>query len=333
MSGPRDWRPDGWDERTSRARAGGGTFGRGLALSLLVVPLGVGAWLLLAQLGWMSTLIPFGVAILACLLFRYGSGGPVSARGGVAVSIVVVGTVILGVIVGHTAAAVRSYSGSDGSVAVLADPGFWRLFGDGFLTSRSMREALFWNIGIGLLFGAIGTIPTLARHLTQLRVGQRLLLLAWPFVATGAVVAVVAAVGLIGGGVSPAAATAQSPGVGACLDEDIRQDAVIDYGKTPIIVPCDEPHRAEVFYVGDLTGETVPAAYPGEEEVSRLAAVQCSAPMAEFLGITREASKLNLNLYFPSEDSWNRTGDRHIVCAVRDPAVERTEGTLRGAVR
>ncbi|MBO1739534.1 septum formation family protein [Leifsonia sp. TF02-11] len=331
MSGPRDWRPDGWDERTRRAPAKGGTFGRGVALSLLVVPLGVGAWLLLAQLGWMTSLIPLGVAVLACLLFRYGSGGPVSARGGVAVSIVVVGTVIVGVIVGHTAAAVRGYSGSDAGVAVLADPGFWRSFGDGFLTSPSMRQALFWNIGIGLLFGAIGTIPTLARHLTQLRVGQRLLLLAWPFVATGAVVAV-AAVGLIGGGASPAAATAQSPGVGACLDEDIRQDAVIDHGKTPIIVPCDEPHRAEVFYVGELTGEGVPAAYPGEQEVSRLATVQCSGPMAEFLGIAREASKLNLNLYFPAEESW-KTGDRHIVCAVRDPAVDRTEGTLRGAAR
>ncbi|MCI0158017.1 septum formation family protein [Leifsonia shinshuensis] len=285
MSGPRDWRPDGWDERTRQAHAAGGTFGRGLALSLLVVPLGVGAWLLLSQLGWMSSVIPFGVGILACLLFRYGSGGPVSTRGGVAVSIVVVGTVIAGVVVGHTAAAVRGYSGSDAGVAVLADPGFWRSFGDGYLTSPSMRQALFWNIGIGLLLGAIGTIPTLARHLTQLRVGQRLLLLVWPFVAAGAVVVVIAAVGLIGGRPSPAAATAQAPVVGECLDEDVRQDAVIDYGKTPIIVPCDEPHRAEVFYVGELTGEAVPAAYPGEEEVSRLATVQCSGPMAEFLGI------------------------------------------------
>lgn len=333
MSGPRDWQPDGWDERSGRARAGGGSFARGVALSLLVVPLGVGAWLLLFQLGWMTSVIAFGVALLACVLFRYGSGGPISARGGVAISIVVANTVLLGVLTGAGWAVARSYAGSGASVAVVADPGFWRSFGTAYLASSSARQVVLWNVGVGLLLGALGTVPLVARYLAHVRVGKRLLLLVWPFAAGAVLVVAVVGLGTVVGTAAPAVSTIDSVRVGSCLDEDVRQDAVIDHGKTPIIVPCDEPHRAEVFFVGDLTGAAVPAAYPGEEEASRLTIEQCSAPMAAFLGISREASKLNLTIYFPVAESWSVAGGRHFVCAVRDPAVEETEGTLRGAAR
>ena len=70
--------------------------GRGVVFALIVVPLGVAAWLILRDWRVLAPLIcgfcvPFG----AIALYRRGAGGAIGTRGGVAIAAISFGTLLL----------------------------------------------------------------------------------------------------------------------------------------------------------------------------------------------------------------------------------------------
>lgn len=110
---------------------------------------------------------------------------------------------------------------------------------------------------------------------------------------------------------------------GDCLLEP-EDDRVADID----VVPCDQAHDLEIFHA---------FAQPGEDYTSRntllaQAEAGCEPEFSPSIGIPYGDSALEYRTFVPSEVGW-RHGDRTILCAVYDPAVEQTSGSLLGSAR
>jgi hypothetical protein len=135
---------------------------RGLLLSLLAIPAGILVFVLIWNLGFIASIVGFGVAFAAFFLYRLGSGGRVSMRGAIVVAAVTVVTLVLAFI----AAEVFTVAGeiakvNDVSVPeVLASP---ELFGFvvNVLTAPEVAGALAGDAVMTLLFGALGCFTIL----------------------------------------------------------------------------------------------------------------------------------------------------------------------------
>ncbi|GHF10532.1 hypothetical protein [Pseudolysinimonas yzui] len=135
---------------------------RGLLLSLLVVPAGILVFVLIWNLGFIASIVGFGVAFAAFFLYRLGSGGRVSMRGAVVVALVTVATLVLAFL----AAEVFTLAGEIARVnhvsvpEVLTSPELssilWRAF-----SSPEVAGALAGDAVMTLIFGAIGCFTVL----------------------------------------------------------------------------------------------------------------------------------------------------------------------------
>jgi hypothetical protein len=98
------------------------------------------------------------------------------------------------------------------------------------------------------------------------------------------------------------------------------------------IVPCDEPHEAEVYAVFDLDSD---GAY-NEDALAVEIDDECLSRFEDFVGTSYDESVLDVYLIYPLEEGW-ATGDREVTCAVLQPdatgGVEEVTGTLKGANR
>jgi hypothetical protein len=126
---------------------------RGIAVALVVLPLGIIAWDLLWSFGIVASIVAFGVAWAALRLYRLGSNGPFSRTGAVAVLVITVVTLVLAYISGFAVALMPSYSQvTGGTVAdALVDGRFWeQVFAAIADPSRTVQLVL------AIVFGAIG---------------------------------------------------------------------------------------------------------------------------------------------------------------------------------
>ncbi|MCI0156275.1 hypothetical protein KNO15_06145 [Leifsonia shinshuensis] len=135
--------------------------GRGIALALLVVPVGVVVWTLLWQIGFIASIVSWGVAIAAVWLYRVGSKARVTraAAGGI-ITIVVV-TVVLSLLAGmftDLASAIPVPLQS-----AITDPKVWGLFADNLLSNGDMWKAYLPQVLIALVFAFLGCFTTLRR--------------------------------------------------------------------------------------------------------------------------------------------------------------------------
>ncbi len=112
--------------------------------------------------------------------------------------------------------------------------------------------------------------------------------------------------------------------VGDCLSEAASEGEVT---AVPI-VPCSEPHDAEIYHDFQLEGTE----YPGDEEITRLADEGCIGAFEDFVGLPYDASTLEVTYYTPTENSWNEVDDRLVSCLIVDPAGQTTD-SLEGAER
>ena len=112
--------------------------------------------------------------------------------------------------------------------------------------------------------------------------------------------------------------------VGDCLSEAQSDGEVMDVP----IVPCSEPHDAEIYHDFQVEGTE----YPGDEEITRLADEGCLGAFEDFVGVPYDASKLEVTYYTPTEGSWNEVDDRLVSCMIMDPAGPTTD-SLEGAER
>ena len=72
--------------------------------------------------------------------------------------------------------------------------------------------------------------------------------------------------------------------------------------------------------------------YPGIDVVQDWAERACHDRFEAFVGKRWTVSMLEIQLWWPTEESWRR-GDDTIICAVREENGDRVTGTLRGAAR
>lgn len=97
----------------------------------------------------------------------------------------------------------------------------------------------------------------------------------------------------------PVTAAVRRVDVGHCI-EDLPSDGEVSRVR---VVPCDDPHRAEVVGALDLTEEE----WPGRSTVERTARAYCE--------MDRTQTELGFRpvVWQPSEQGWGQ-GDRRVLC-------------------
>lgn len=110
--------------------------------------------------------------------------------------------------------------------------------------------------------------------------------------------------------------------VGDCLPAQVAENKV---AFTVAVVPCGQPHSAEVFAELALAA----GRYPGEAQVTRLAEGGCIKRFQAFVGVRFAKSTLDANFLLPTRASWSQ--DREVSCMVT--ATTPTTGTLKGSRR
>ncbi|MHB1137866.1 MAG: septum formation family protein [Microthrixaceae bacterium] len=138
----------------------------------------------------------------------------------------------------------------------------------------------------------------------------------------GVILALAAALGC---GVTACGSSTYTPlQVGQCL----RADAGVEGRRVdePPTVPCDEPHRYEVYARADL--EPPDDAWPGEELLDANARRLCGLAIPDATGEPIRALPPGVTMLYiaPTESSW-RDGDREVECLFRHE--ESTTATLR----
>ncbi|MCK2027869.1 DUF2510 domain-containing protein [Microbacterium sp. SSW1-47] len=93
------------------------------------------------------------------------------------------------------------------------------------------------------------------------------------------------------------------------------------------VVPCDQPHTDEVYFIYEVDDQT----FPGESALLDEAWDGCLAQFEGFVGVPYEQSELDFYSYQPTKASWTRAGDRAIQCIAY--SYDDVTGTLRGAAR
>ncbi|MFE4258105.1 septum formation family protein [Streptomyces sp. NPDC056883] len=107
--------------------------------------------------------------------------------------------------------------------------------------------------------------------------------------------------------------------------KDYNEDASGIAAPTVDTVPCDKPHKAEVYAVFSLPE----GPFPGAKKIVTLATEKCTATTAltDYVGDTELPDTLHLYFYGPHPSSW-AFGDRDITCFVGTAS-----GSSTGSVR
>jgi hypothetical protein len=142
--------------------------GRGLALALVVIPAGVAVWTILWNIGFVSSIVSFGVAIAAVWLYRTGSRARVTRTAFWGIVAIIVVTIILSFLAGIFTDLVRDVRIPFGQA--LTDARFWRLFSDNVFHNADLWKSYLPQVLFALLFAALGCFRTLRRISRESRV-------------------------------------------------------------------------------------------------------------------------------------------------------------------
>ena len=112
--------------------------------------------------------------------------------------------------------------------------------------------------------------------------------------------------------------------VGDCLQQ---ADLATGEVRNVPTVECATLHDTEVYAAHELPGED----HPGRQEVSGLADTACSTAFTDFVGIPHADSELTYASLSPTEESWETSQDRTVLCLIVSP--EPVTGSLAGAAR
>jgi hypothetical protein len=121
----------------------------------------------------------------------------------------------------------------------------------------------------------------------------------------------------------PAEADVFSLGVGDCLVEETPDGEV----QSLPVVPCDQPHASEIYYLHIIEADGLPAA----AEMESIARDECLPQFETFVGVPYEESALLVTWLEPTQASWD-TGDRELLCIAVDPEGDAT-GSFAGTAR
>ena len=117
--------------------------------------------------------------------------------------------------------------------------------------------------------------------------------------------------------------------VGDCFD---LVDDPMAADRAVWLLDCAEPHTHEVYDVLDYEGEGAGGGepYPGVPVVQNWAEEQCYARFEGFVGTRWTLSELEIEVWWPSEESWDLM-DRSVICTVFSPTGDPLTGTQRDA--
>lgn len=100
------------------------------------------------------------------------------------------------------------------------------------------------------------------------------------------------------------------------------------------VLDCSTPHTYEVYdvmtYDGEGAGGGTP--YPGVATVQDWAEQACFDRFEAFVGVRWTLSELDIEVWWPSEESWGR-GDRKVICTVLSDSGDPLTGTQRSVAR
>jgi Septum formation len=92
---------------------------------------------------------------------------------------------------------------------------------------------------------------------------------------------------------------------------------------SPTVVPCGQPHDAEIYARFGLAGPH----WPGAAAIGALARQGCTARLSGYLNPQLATAVLAESYVFPDQGAWN-AGERTVICEIRS-----TAGKLTGSVR
>lgn len=93
------------------------------------------------------------------------------------------------------------------------------------------------------------------------------------------------------------------------------------------VVPCEQPHTDEVFFIYDVEdGE-----FPGDDALTETSWNGCYEAFQAYVGTSYEASELDFYNYQPTKGTWIREGDRTVQCILF--SYDDVTGTLRDSGR
>jgi hypothetical protein len=92
---------------------------------------------------------------------------------------------------------------------------------------------------------------------------------------------------------------------------------------SPTVVPCGQPHDAEVYARFALAGRS----WPGGAAIGTHARQGCTARLGSYLNPQLATTVLAESYVFPDQGAWN-AGERAVICEIRS-----TSGKLTGSVR
>ena len=150
-------------------RAAGEDVVRGAIFALAAVPVGVAAWLVLWNMGWMASIVAFIAAAAAARLYVLGTGGTISRRGAWVVTAVTLATVLLSFWGGMLVDAAK-YLGGGSPLTMLADAETWDLLLYNLATNRDVVDGYAGDFLVALLFSALGCFFTLRRLFAETRI-------------------------------------------------------------------------------------------------------------------------------------------------------------------
>ncbi len=133
---------------------------RGTVVALLTIPAGIIVWTLIWSIGFVASIVTFGVALLATFLYRLGSGGMIGRAGAIRITVITLVTVVLSIIAGlvaDVAIGIGQVAGIS-PIEALSYPGFGDIFG---LYLSSGDGGLYLSLGIAVLFGILGCFSVL----------------------------------------------------------------------------------------------------------------------------------------------------------------------------
>jgi hypothetical protein len=139
---------------------------RGTIFTLLVIPAGIIVWLLIWSIGWIASIVAFGVAIGALRLYRWGSGGRVGRVGATTVTVVTIVTLLLSFVSGMVMDIGRVFTRQQGVgwVEALTSGDFWRVFSS---SVNAGFGSVAGSFALALLFGVLGCFSVLRAVFAQ----------------------------------------------------------------------------------------------------------------------------------------------------------------------
>ena len=132
---------------------------RGTVVALLTIPAGIIVWTLIWSIGFIASVVTFGMAILATFLYRLGSGGTIGRAGAVRITIVTLVTVVLSIIAGVVwdVAVTLSRFAKVTPIEALSHPNFGTVFENYFEGNGN----LYFSLLVAVAFGVLGCFSVL----------------------------------------------------------------------------------------------------------------------------------------------------------------------------